>query len=104
MKLWIALGIVALIGFAAGQAWAADGAALYEANCAKCHGADGKADTAVGKAMKTPALVGADFAGAAGVKKIEDTVNNASAHQSLAGKLSADDLAAIAKHVESLGQ
>jgi mono/diheme cytochrome c family protein len=30
---------------------AADGAATYKAKCAMCHGADGKADTPVGKKM-----------------------------------------------------
>jgi cytochrome c6 len=30
----------------------ADGAALYKAKCASCHGADGKGETAAGKAMK----------------------------------------------------
>ena len=30
-------------------AFAQDAAALYKAKCAACHGADGKADTAVGK-------------------------------------------------------
>lgn len=30
----------------------ADGAALYKSKCASCHGADGKGETAAGKAMK----------------------------------------------------
>ena len=37
---------------------AADGAAVYKTNCAKCHGDTGHADTAVGKVMKVPALAG----------------------------------------------
>ena len=32
--------------------FAADGAALYKAKCASCHGADGSGQTAIGKSMK----------------------------------------------------
>ena len=42
----------------ASDALAADGAALYKAKCAGCHGADGKAETPAAKAMKVPALAG----------------------------------------------
>lgn len=37
-----------------------DGAALYKTKCAACHGADGKGDTAVGKADKIRDLSSAD--------------------------------------------
>jgi cytochrome c6 len=36
------------------------GAALYKAKCAACHGADGKGETAVGKANKLSDLGSAD--------------------------------------------
>jgi len=49
MKRIITLSVAALI-IAAGSARAADGKALYEEKgCAKCHGADGKGKTAMGK-------------------------------------------------------
>lgn len=35
---------------------AADGAAIYKDNCAKCHGATGTADTPAAKALKVPSL------------------------------------------------
>jgi mono/diheme cytochrome c family protein len=34
------------------NASAADGAAIYAKECAKCHGADGKGDTKMGKKLK----------------------------------------------------
>jgi len=34
------------------NAKAADGAAIYSKECAKCHGADGKGDTKMGKKLK----------------------------------------------------
>ena len=41
--------IIAAIALSAWTLRAADAAALYEKNCAKCHGADGKGDTKMGK-------------------------------------------------------
>ena len=35
----------------AGTAFAADGAAIFKAKCAMCHGADGSASTGMGKSM-----------------------------------------------------
>jgi mono/diheme cytochrome c family protein len=37
---------------------AADGAAVYKEQCAKCHGETGAADTAVAKTLKVASLVG----------------------------------------------
>lgn len=49
MKKLIAIGILAAVS--AAPALAADAKALYEEQCAKCHGSDGKGDTKMGKKM-----------------------------------------------------
>ncbi len=48
MKKYIAI-IIALLAVPALSASAADAKALYEKDCAKCHGADGKGETKMGK-------------------------------------------------------
>lgn len=40
---------IALLAISALTVCAADGKALYEKHCTKCHGADGKGDTKMGK-------------------------------------------------------
>ena len=41
--------VLAIIGAATSSARAGDAKAIYEKDCAKCHGADGKGDTKMGK-------------------------------------------------------
>jgi mono/diheme cytochrome c family protein len=48
MKKTLILGL-AILGMAALSASAADAKAIYEKDCAKCHGPDGKGDTKMGK-------------------------------------------------------
>ena len=50
--------LVALLPVA--PASAADGAAIYKAKCASCHGADGAGQTSIGKSMKLRDLASAD--------------------------------------------
>ena len=50
MKKTLFLGL-AIISMAALSARAEDAKAVYEKDCAKCHGADGKGDTKMGKKL-----------------------------------------------------
>lgn len=50
MKKMVTL-IIAVAAMSAVSAMAADGKALYEQDCAKCHGSDGKGQTTMGKRL-----------------------------------------------------
>jgi cytochrome c553 len=75
MKKLLALGLTAF-AVAALSANAADAKANYEKDCAKCHGADGKGDTKMGKKLGTKdytdAKVQAELKDEAAVKAIKD--------------------------------
>lgn len=86
----------------ASLAGAADGAAVFQAQCAKCHGDTGKADTTIGKAMKVPPL-----AGDANVAKMSDAdvaarIAGNDKHPPTVKALSADDIAAAAAYARQL--
>jgi len=62
--------VVALtLALAVAPALAEDGAALYKAKCASCHGPDGKGEVPMGKALKVKSLVGTELS-AAEIEKI----------------------------------
>ncbi len=75
MKKIVGLLAIAAVGVSL-SAVAADGAALYKKECAKCHGADGKGQTVMGKKMNakdyTDAKVQAAVTDEAMAKAIKD--------------------------------
>ncbi len=99
--------IVAIL--AAGTAFAEgadapDGAALYAAKCASCHGADAKGDTPVGKAMGVKSLLTPDWAGDDATAKIATAIRDGIPPKmpGMASKLSDAEIEAISKAVKDM--
>lgn len=102
LALACALAITGLAGLAAAADAPADGTKLYEANCVKCHGADGHGDTSMGKAMKAKSLVDPKWAAADSADAVVSAFRANTKHKSVASKVSDDDLRAIAVHIREL--
>jgi cytochrome c len=83
---------------------AEDGASVYKAQCAKCHGESGKADTAAAKAMKAPALAGDAKIAAMSEADLVKAIKENKKHAGVVSKLSAEQLAAAAAHVKTLAK
>lgn len=96
------VGALTLALFAGSIAWAADGAAVYKDQCAKCHGAEGKSDTSIGKKMKIPPLAANASIAAMSESEIAARIKGVTKHPSKAKGMSDDDLNAVAAHVKRL--
>ena len=76
----ITLLVAVCFAVASGHALAADTKEVWEKNCQKCHGADGKGDTVMGKKLKvkdyTDAKVQADMKDAEMTKSIKEGVKD----------------------------
>jgi cytochrome c oxidase cbb3-type subunit 3 len=98
MKPRILIGLLFALGLAA-----ADGDAVFKAHCAPCHGSDGKGNSGVG----TP-----DFTNAKTLSGLSDpdviaTISNGrkgTIMPAWKGKLSDEEITAVAAYVRSLGR
>jgi len=92
--------LVSVIG--APAVFAADGAAIYSANCAKCHGDSGKADTTMAKAMKVPAIAGDAKLQKMSESDIAGVIKGNAKHPPTVKGLSDADVSAVAGFVKQL--
>lgn len=97
-RLALVLAIVAMIVVPV-CSFAADGAAVYKAKCASCHGPDGAGQTSIGKSMKLKDLGSADVQKNDIESVIKDGKGKMPAYK---GKLSDDEIKAVVAFVKSL--
>jgi mono/diheme cytochrome c family protein len=87
---------------------AADARALWDANCAQCHGKDGRADTKMGKQLSakdlTDTKVQAAFTDAKATQSIKEGVkeNGKTTMKAFGGKLTDDEIKALVAYTRTL--
>ncbi|MFN8544963.1 MAG: c-type cytochrome [Candidatus Binatia bacterium] len=93
---------IALIALATGSARAADSAEVYKAQCAKCHGETGQADSPVAKTLKVPPLAGdAKVAGTAPAE-LAKAIKENKKHAGFVTKMADADIEAAAARAKAL--
>jgi mono/diheme cytochrome c family protein len=92
----------AIVLVAGSAASAADGAAIYKEQCAKCHGDTGHSDTTIGKAMKVPALAGNANIEKMSASDVATRIKENAKHPPTVKGLSAGDVDAAAAFVKQL--
>ncbi len=104
----IAIITISLLAISASSVRAADAKALWDANCAQCHGKAGNADTKMGKTLNAKDLtdpkVQAAFTDAKATQSIKEGVkeNGKTTMKAFGGKLSDDDIKALVAYVRTL--
>jgi len=81
---------------------AADGAALYKAKCAMCHGADGAGQTAMGKSMKLRDLRSPEVQKQSDADLYKVTADGKGKMPAYKGKLTDEEIKALVAHMRAL--
>jgi mono/diheme cytochrome c family protein len=80
----------------------ADGAAVFKAKCAMCHGADGSASTGMGKTMGLKPLSSPEVQNMSDADLTALVTNGKGKMPAYKGKLSDDEIGAVVKYVKTL--
>ena len=101
--------LIAMLTLAASTSFAATAAENYKSHCAKCHGADGKGQTTIGKKLKladyTTAEAQAAFTDEEAVNVITNGIieNGKPKKNPFKEKLTAEEILDLVKHVRAFG-
>lgn len=81
---------------------AADGAAIYKAKCAMCHGADGSGNTTMGKSMKLRDLRSPEVQKQSDAELTKVTADGKGKMPAYKGKLTDAEISALVAHMRTL--
>jgi mono/diheme cytochrome c family protein len=99
------LGVLAAAISTSAAAQGADGKAVYEANCRKCHGPAGKPSDAIKKmSPKIATFDAAFFEKRTDEDLVKQITEGKDKMKPFKDKLSADEIAAVAKYIRTLGK
>jgi mono/diheme cytochrome c family protein len=85
-------------------AFAADGAAIYKAKCASCHGADGKGQSPMGKKMNLRDLGSPEVQKQTDKELYDWTADGKGKMPAYKDKLSADEIKALVAYMRTFKQ
>ncbi len=100
MKLLLCVFAVAMV-FST-WAFADDGADTFKSKCATCHGADGKGNTGMGKALKLRDLSSADVQKQSDADLVNIVTNGKEKMPKYDGKLTKEQINDVVKYVRTL--
>lgn len=98
---WLAFLTAVLVSTSA-PARAQSDAALFKAKCAACHGADGKGDTSMGKALKVRDLSSDDVQKQTDEQLTDITANGKAKMPAYKGKLTDDQIKQLVAYIRTL--
>lgn len=101
MKIKIAV-LVACVALASTGFAAADGAAIFKAKCAMCHGADGSASSGMGKSMGLKSLGSPEVQTMSDADMAALIANGKGKMPASKGKLTDEEISAVVKYVKTL--
>ena len=100
----VSLIAVALLLLAAPGRSQEDGATLFKSKCAACHGPDGKAETAMGKALKIRDLSSQAVQSQPDAQLTEIVTKGKNKMAPFDGKLSKEQITGLVAYVRELGK
>lgn len=90
------------LGFYADAQDAPDGQAVFKSKCIMCHGADGQANTTMGRQVNAANLLSADVRKLSAEEMKQVVINGKGSMPSFTDQLSPEEIAAVVGYVRTL--
>jgi mono/diheme cytochrome c family protein len=101
MKTTLVLAVLVLLAAPLLADATPDGATIFKAKCAMCHGPDGSGQTPMGKSMKIRALGSPDVQKQSDAELINVVTNGKNKMLAYKGKLTPEEIKAVVGHIRT---